>query len=175
MTEGKPTIGRAIDQIIEALKGFEERDQKTILNTVYSHLQITPDSAPSARGKTVSASEIIQPLPINGDRQQEQTPNVDIRTLKDQKKPTSARQMVCLVAYYLQEVVPQEERKQSITTADVEKYFKQGNFKLPEALDQLLKDAKKSGYFESVGRGAYKLTRVGYNLVAHSMPGKEKA
>ena len=100
---------------------------------------------------------------------------MDIRRLKEEKKPNSARQMACLVAFYLQEHAPTTERKDTITTADLEKYFKQAGYKLPEKLEQLLIDCKRSGYVEAAKRGEYKLTRVGYNLVTHSMPAKEKA
>lgn len=78
--------------------------------------------------------------------------------------------MACLVAYYLQEVAPEGERKDFINSADLEKYFKQANFKLPQRVQQVLPEAKSSGYFDSAGRGEYKLNAVGYNLVAHSLP-----
>jgi hypothetical protein len=38
---------------------------------------------------------------------------------------------------------------------------------------QVLIDAKASGYFESASRGEYKLNAVGYNLVAHNLPGED--
>lgn len=173
MTETKLTLGKAIDQIVEALQHFDNRDRVAILNTVCAHLQIEGDrQAQSAqpevrtlRDAESHASKVSQ-KPEDG---------LDIRTLRTQKAPTSARQMACLVAYYLQEHAPDGERKDTITTADLEKYFKQAGYKLPEKLEQLLIDSKKSGYFDSSKRGEYKLTRVGYNLVTHNMPSKEKA
>ena len=81
--------------------------------------------------------------------------------------------MACLVAYYLQELAPKNDRKQKISALDAEKYFKQASFKLPKRLDQLLVNAKASGYFESAGRGEYKLNAVGYNLVVHGLPAKK--
>lgn len=78
--------------------------------------------------------------------------------------------MACIVAYYLQNIVPAEERKESIAAEDVDKYFRQASYPLPKAKRQLLINAKSSGYFDSAGRGAYKLNAVGYNLVAHSLP-----
>jgi len=83
--------------------------------------------------------------------------------------------MACLVAYYLQEHAPDAERKQAITTADIDKYFKQAGFKLPQRSPQLLPDTKSAGYFDSVGRGEYKLNAVGYNLVVHNLPAKSAA
>ena len=78
--------------------------------------------------------------------------------------------MACLVAYYLQEVAPDAERKSTVTAGDLDKYFKQAGFKLPSRPGQVLIDAKGDGYFDSTGRGEYRLNAVGYNLVAHSMP-----
>jgi len=179
MTETKLTLGKAIDQIIEALSSFDDKDRKAILGTVCSHLQIDlgasyPAAAPAkhdAHGQT--PGKITDPASAHTAKPVEH--GLDIRRLKDDKKPNSARQMACLVAYYLQDHAPTNDRKDSITTADLEKYFKQAGYKLPEKLEQLLVDCKRSGYFESAKRGEYSLTRVGYNLVTHSMPGKEKA
>jgi hypothetical protein len=82
--------------------------------------------------------------------------------------------MACVVAYYLAEIATGDEHKQVVTTQDIEKYFKQGRFALPTKLEQLLIDCRGAGYFESSGRGEYKLTRVGHNLVAHQLPAKGK-
>jgi hypothetical protein len=94
----------------------------------------------------------------------------DIRRLKEQKNPGSANEMAALVAYYLAEVVPAPERKPAIEISDIEKYFKQANFKLPSQLKMTLVNAKNAGYFDATGGGKYKLNPVGYNLVAHSLP-----
>lgn len=181
MTEAKLTLGRAIDQIIEALDSFDDKDRKAILGTVCSHLQVDlgashpaappPPARHDAHGH--SPEKIPEPAFLHAPKPVEH--GLDIRRLKDDKKPNSARQMACLVAYYLQDHAPTNERKDSISTADLEKYFKQAGYKLPEKLEQLLVDCKRSGYFDSAKRGEYSLTRVGYNLVTHSMPGKEKA
>jgi len=78
--------------------------------------------------------------------------------------------MATVVAYYLSEFAPEEDRRNSITVEDVQKYFKQAKFNLPAKPAQLLVDTKGAGYFDSIVRGEYKLNSVGYNLVAHSMP-----
>jgi len=99
------------------------------------------------------------------------TPQMDIRTFKEQKVPTSASQMACVVAYYLQELAPDKERKDTVNIKDLEKYFKQAKFRLPKTIKQLLPDSRASGYFESAaGKGEYSLNAVGYNLVAHNLP-----
>ena len=78
--------------------------------------------------------------------------------------------MACLVAYYLDSLAPVGERKAAITSVDVEKYFKQGGFRLPKRINQVLVDAKSAGYFDSAARGSYKLNPVGHNLVVHTLP-----
>ncbi len=99
---------------------------------------------------------------------------MDIRTFKELKSPSSARQMACVVAYYLAEIAASDEHKEVVTVADIEKYFKQGRFALPSKVEQLLIDCRGAGYFDTPARGEYKLTRVGHNLVAHQLPAKGK-
>ncbi|MBN1618627.1 hypothetical protein JW887_04805 [Candidatus Dojkabacteria bacterium] len=173
MTDKKKTLGQAIDQIIDALNSLEQNAQKTAIEAACSHLGIqpssshddllTPKSSPLA---TLISHEGPMVIP---------TQKIDIRTLKEQKQPKSAQQMACVVAYFLQELAPEAERKDIITASDLEKYFKQAKFKLPKTIQQVLPDGRAAGYFESApGRGEYKLNAVGYNLVAHNLP-KQRA
>lgn len=98
----------------------------------------------------------------------------DIRTLTEQKRPRSAIEMAALIAYYLAELAPESERKASVTTEDLQKYFKQAHFKLPGAIQYTLGNAAAAGFFESAGRGEYRLTSVGHNLVAHGLPASDE-
>lgn len=174
----KPTLGQAIDQVITALGHFKGPDQQTILRAVYAHLNITgpaiENSAPARKQQEAprddtrpAAAPVVRP----GDGEYA---GMDIKTFKEIKSPSSARQMACIVAYYLAEIATGDERKAVVTTDDVEKYFKQARFALPTKLEQLLIDCRAAGYFESPSRGEYKLTRVGHNLVAHQLPAKGK-
>jgi hypothetical protein len=94
----------------------------------------------------------------------------DIRTLKQEKQPSSANEMAALVAFYLSEVAPGDERKTEVAEGDVIRYFKQAGFALPKFPRALLPNAKNAGYFDFVGKGRYRLNAVGYNLVAHNLP-----
>lgn len=166
MAKQKLSLGQAIDAVIAVLEPLEEKERETVLTATCAHLGVTSGSVGSkeaqrSHGDGKGSGGIGSPI-------------VDIRTLKTQKQPKSAQQMACLVAYYLQESAPAEDRKQTVTTSDLEKYFKQAGFKLPAKLGQVLIDGKLQGYFDSAGRGEYKLNAVGYNLVAHGMaPGPE--
>jgi hypothetical protein len=171
----KLTLGQAIDQVIIALGAFKAIDQQTILKAVYAHLNISGPTEQIRTGR-------LQEQPAGDERPAPPPPRaddgeyagMDIKTFKETKNPSSARQMACVVAFYLAEIATGDERKTAITTDDVEKYFKQGRYALPTKLEQLLIDCRAAGYFESSARGEYKLTRVGHNLVAHQLPAKGK-
>jgi len=172
VTQNKPTLGQAIDQVVAALDPLEPGARKTALAAVCAHLGIDLEtSAPPASGESAAPDDSsTAEKPANTGTHHKI--RKDIRSLKDEKKPTTAKEMACLVAFHLQEHAADDEKKGAITTADLEKYFKQAGFKLPQRMQQVLPDAKGSGYFDSVGRGEYKLNAVGYNLVAHNLPKK---
>lgn len=170
MSSEKLTLGSAIDLMISALEPLDEISRETALLAVSRQLGISAQSV-------VSATSDVAPEPHTDTAVEspKRTPamRVDIRTLKEEKQPNSAKQMACVVAYYLKELADEEERRDSVSTADLEKYFKQAGFKLPQRMTQVLVDAKASGYFESSGRGEYKLNAVGHNLVAHNLPSEK--
>ncbi len=171
----KPTLGQAIDQVITALGAFKAADQQTILRAVYTHLNISGPAGAAPAGRTheePAREERAAALPSRAG--EGEFAGMDIKTFKELKNPSSARQMACVVAYYLAEIATGDERKEVVTTGDIEKYFKQGRYALPNKLEQLLIDSRGAGYFESPSRGEYKLTRVGHNLVAHQLPAKGK-
>jgi hypothetical protein len=162
MTNEKLTLGQAIDRIIDILNALDPEARKTAVSAACSHLDI------KIEGEQVSV-EAVREVTVDKEKKR-----IDIRTLKEQKKPVSAKQMACVVAYYLQELADEKEKKTAISTKDIETYFKQAGFRLPEALGQVLRNAKASGYFDSVGSGKFKLNAVGYNLVAHGLPEKRE-
>jgi hypothetical protein len=98
-------------------------------------------------------------------------PIIDIRSLRDEKQPSSAIEMAALVAYYLSEAAPPEERQAEVTQVDLEKYFKQANYRLPARIAMTLPNASAAGYFDRTStRGSYRLNPVGFNLVTQSLP-----
>jgi len=183
----KSTIGQALDQAMAALSRLEKREQQIVVSTLCSLLNIAPNMgnvggagigpAPTSladqggSGRTDSKeSNLKGEASLSGTSGRGDEHGLDIRTLRNQKQPASALQMACVVAYYLQEHAPKDERTKEVTTSDLERLFKQAAFKLPSRMQQVLIDAKSAGYFESVDRGKYRLTRVGYNLVTHTLP-----
>jgi hypothetical protein len=176
-TENKPkSLGQAIDEVIAALDGLDATSRPIVIKAACEHLKIE-GFGNAAAGQNQGGGAVVttgggagngSSLPASG-------APLDIKTLKTEKQPGSAVEMACIVGFYLQNVAPPEERKAAIEGEDVDKYFRQAGYPLPKAKGQLLVDAKSSGYFDSAGRGAYRLNAVGYNLVAHSLPRGAKA
>ena len=166
MTETK-TLGAAIDEIVGALKFLPEASRSVAIRAACEALGVTTPllGAAAAPPGTLGAAALAASLPTEGGATAH-----DIRTFTQQKQPSSAAEMACLVAYYLQRLAPEGERKSVVNADDMQKYFVQGNFPLPMRIQQLLPDARAAGYFDNAGRGTYQLNAVGHNLVAHGLP-----
>ena len=96
---------------------------------------------------------------------------MDLRSLTLQKKPKTANQMVAIVAYYLSNFAPENERRDYIVADDIKKYFVQANYELPTGPPGMtLVNAKNAGYLDAIKDGQYRLNPVGHNLVAHKLP-----
>lgn len=162
----------AITQVIGALEPLDELARSRVLDYVFRRLGLRlPSSAPGLSAHLV-ASGGSPVLPAVGPS----TGQVDIRTVKETKKPKSAQEMAAIVAYYLDELAPAADRKDEIDAGDIKKYFKQADFPLPEAPSMTLIHARNAGYLDAAAdRGRYKLNPVGYNLVAHNLPARSKA
>jgi len=157
---------KAIETITNILQQLDKTAQQRVLQYAMQHL-----------GLQVEQADLSPPtLPANRGAQVEQQTQhlqqqvVDIRNLRDQKQPSSDMEMAAIVAYYLSELAPEEEQKDAIATKDIRTYFNQAGYPLPAGPQFTLPNAKAAGYFESAGRGKYKLNPVGYNLVAYGLP-----
>lgn len=164
---------KAIADILGSLEGLDSSARERVFKYVIERLGLQvnlPSSAVS--GSTLIKTPDLEDEKVNFGSVSLNANGTDIRSLKEQKQPETAIQMAVLVAYYLQEVVSSEEKKDSIGVDDIQKYFKQAGFALPKIPVSALKNAKAAGYLESADRGTYKLNPVGYNLIAHGLPSK---
>jgi len=156
---------KAIRVILGALTPLGDDARSSVISYVFSRLGISvgqPVEAP------YSSSPVREAIPIEPAQRRGL---IDIRTLKEEKQPSSAREMAVLVAFYLSELAPAGERKTEISADDIRQYFKQAAFKLPAAPEMTLVHTRNAGYFDpGSARGLYKLNAVGYNLIAHSLP-----
>jgi hypothetical protein len=167
VSEPDPGIGaevRAFESVLTALAPLDEETRRRVL--AYVHLRFGGVIDATAEGHATPGPR-HEVLSHEGELPAAIT---DVRTLKDKKQPKSAVEMAVLVAYYVSEVAQPPERKSTIGTADINKYFKQANFRLPTQPSVTLHRAKNAGYLDTSARGEYSINPVGHNLVTHGLP-----
>jgi len=160
---------KAIEQVMQAMDSLKPEARARVIAYVFERLGLTTGTpAPSLSFETITPTPSAA-SPSTGAVQ-------DIRTLKNSKNPKTDNEMATLVAYYLKHLAPQEEQKDVISRAEIEKYFVQADYPLPKQPQLTLPNAKNAGYFDQAGRGFYKLNPVGHNLVTHGLSetGNEK-
>ncbi|WP_047308394.1 hypothetical protein [Rhodopseudomonas palustris] len=173
MADDITTELEAIKTIQETLEPLKPEVRDRVLDYVFRLLGIAPllSATPAPIAPTLPPPPAVAPLPPAAAVPKLPVGNViDIQTLTEQKRPTTASQMIAIVAYYLLHHAPAEERQNFISVEDLQKYFVQAGYPLPEALSMALIHAKNAGYLDVVEKGKYRLNSVGHNLVAHKMP-----
>lgn len=158
----------AISRVINALEPLDEGARQRVLEYVAQRLSIPIYRASLRRtGAAVGTGATVGEDDQAGSTAFAET---DIRSLKATKSPETAQEMAIVVAFYLSELAPIAERKATVNSSDLRIYFKQAKFPLPRSMEDILPNAKKAGYVDTVARGEYRLNSVGYNLVAHGLP-----
>lgn len=165
MTEQVDQEIQAISAVLSALTPLSPKARESVLEYVTKRLEISPTTLP-AQPITPPATSAHGPAPSDAPLPQV----AHIEQLREEKKPRSANEMAALVAYYVSHLAPPGERKETVNTKDIERYFKIAKFRLPKTIRVTLQNAKNAGYLDAAGEGEYKLNPVGYNLVVHSMP-----
>ncbi len=126
------------------------------------------------------ASDVKHPFPAQtGVTQQpsQQLPKkVNIRDFYLEKKPRNDKEAAAVVAFYLSEIAEMPEKKTQINKEILGEYLKLAVHTLPTNIAQTLLNTKFTGYLESGdSAGEFKLSAIGYNLVAHQLPGEQAA
>jgi hypothetical protein len=156
----------AIRTVVQALEPLRPEVRAHVVSYVLTRLGIVL----SPQIETLPLASVRPDALLAARETERQLDPAHIKDLKDQKKPRSDNEMAALVAYYLENLAPQKERKDRITSRDIDTYFKIAEFPVPERSRMTLVNAKGAGYLDAVGNGEYKLNAVGHNLVVHSMP-----
>lgn len=161
----------AIQSIISALEPLSTEARQRVIAYIFQRLGLAIEQKMAlASGGEMPAFAYLADTPVAA-----KLPAVtDIRTLKEQKAPSTAIEMAALVAFYISELASPDIRKDIVFKKDIDNYFKQANFPLPKESKFTLPNAAKAGYFDALGNGQYRLNPVGYNLVAHGLPAKRK-
>jgi hypothetical protein len=161
---------KAISTLLSVLKPLDQDARIHVLDFVLKRLGISLTAGPTTLPDRLSRTEIksanqTPPVPALGD-------NVDIRTFAAEKSPKTVNEKVAAIGFYLAHLAPASERKDYLIADDIKTYFIQAGFQLPTGpANMTLVNAKNAGYLNALDKGQYKLNSVGYNLVAHKLPG----
>lgn len=169
----------AIKTVLGALTPLKAEARSRVIGYVFQRLGITAPVMQAAPPQP-TAPQGGQHLTPAAHVPNLQTPPpgvpTDLRSLTEQKHPKSANQMVAVLAYYLANLAPADQRRDHIVPEDIKKYFPQANFELPTGPHNMtLVNAKNAGYLDVIGAGQYRLNPVGHNLVTHKLPRGEGA
>jgi hypothetical protein len=163
----------AIRTVLEALTPLKPEARSNVIDYVFRRLGIVAPAGITAAHQAAPQS-VQQSAPTAPSAQLHAPPPgapTDLRSLTELKQPKSANQMVALLAYYLANVAPADQRRDHVVAEDIKKYFPQANFEEPTGPHSMtLVNAKNAGYLDAVGAGQYRLNPVGRNLVMHKLP-----
>tara|TARA_B100000315_G_scaffold174127_1_gene162549 strand:- start:518 stop:1129 length:612 start_codon:yes stop_codon:yes gene_type:complete len=148
----------AIKAVLLALEPLPLEIRASVLDYVIKRLQITLESAQQTNISPPTPVADIKPdiSDVTKGAEPLRAP-VHIMDLKKKKQPRSAIEMAVLVAYYLENEAPPIELKDSITSKEINTYFKIAEFPLPGNVKFTLPNARAAGYLDAVGNGEYKL------------------
>lgn len=164
----------AAQKIVAELHGVPSEDQLLALKFAAETLRVDMTSlsrlAAHPISNAVAQSTILEPPHLDGDGHA-----TNIKSFTGQKSPKSDQQFAAVVAYFYQFRAPPSQRKDAID-AETMKHAARlaGRRQVPNWRFTLL-NAANAGFLNAAGGGKYKLSPVGENLVAITLPGNAVA
>jgi len=159
-------VVQAITKVMDALSPLDTEAREHVLEFVLKRMSINVGKSAVATPPATPGYAPPPPPPA--------TIGMDIRTFAGEKGPKTLNEKVAVMAFFLANLAPPEERRDFITSEDIKPYFTQANFELPTGpANMTLTNAKNAGYLNALERGQYKLNSVGHNLVAHKLPKRD--
>jgi hypothetical protein len=147
--------------IVETLSGLERVQQERAIRFASEALGIT----------------MTQPIILQR-REESQLPAhetseskglIDIKQFAEGKAPKNDVQFAAVAAYYYQFESPPQQRRDTIDAELLSEAARLVGRRRPSRF--ALNNAKNAGYLSSAGHGQFKLSTVGENLVAVTLPG----
>jgi len=157
----------AIKTVTGALSPLKDDARKRVLAYVLEHLGI---ALKDGQKREPPSSAPAEPPGAEPPAAPHEERIANIRSLREEKNPTTDMQMAAIVAYYVSRQAPEDERKECIAADDIKKYFEQGGHPIPPDANMTLNNAKNAGYLDRAERGQFRLNPVGHNLVVHGLP-----
>jgi hypothetical protein len=160
----------AVRKIVEALAPFARGDQERILRWAVEKLGVSLSNlptqqaqhAPPPSGQTAGTASTI------GHGSQTATSN--IREFVAAKSPKSDNQFAAVVAYYFRFEAPPGQRKEFITSDDLQEACRQAGRERLKNPNGTLNNAHSGGLLDRGKPGDFTVNAVGENLVAMTLP-----
>jgi hypothetical protein len=158
----------AAQTIVAELKGMIPEQQSLALKFAMETLGLQFPSAPPQAATPVVNSHLPMPpqhTPTGADH------STDIRAFTAMKAPKSDQQFTAVVAYFYQFESKLDERKETIDADVMREAARLAGRAQVARWNMTLTNAKNAGYLDAAGTGKFKLSSVGENLVAITLPG----
>jgi len=157
----------AAKKIVAELTGMTSEQQTLALRfatetlDLQSPIALSPAATPPV--------QLPQPTPLHAPSGAEHS--TDIRSFTEMKAPKSDQQFTAVVAYFYQFEAKPDNRKETIDADIMKEAARLAKRRQIARWNMTLTNAKNAGYLDSVGNGKFKLSSVGENLVAITLPG----
>jgi hypothetical protein len=159
----------AAQKIVAELAGMNSEHQSLALKFAMETLGLKlPASHSVVAPPPVHSPQPPSPLAASADHA------TDIRSFTAMKAPKSDRQFAAVVAYFYQFEAKPDDRKEEIDAAVMKEAARLAGRPQVQRWNMTLTNAKNAGYLDAAGSGKFKLSSVGENLVAITLPGDGK-
>lgn len=156
----------AAQSIVAELTGMTPDQQTLALRFATETLGLKPPAAllPAVASQPAAAVALTQPPTGAGH-------STDIKSFTALKSPKSDQQFTAVVAYFYQFEAKVEDRKSVIDADTMKDAARLAGRPQVGRWNMTLTNAKNAGYLDMESYGKYKLSSVGENLVAITLPG----
>lgn len=157
----------AAQNIVAELTGMTAEHQTLALKfaTETLGLKLATASLPASEPQAPSPQDSVSRAGFGADH------STDIRSFTAMKAPKTDQQFTAVVAYFYQFEAKIGERKDSIDAETMKEAARLAGRAQVARWNMTLTNAKNAGYLDTAGTGQFKLSSVGENLVAITLPG----
>ncbi|HXC54332.1 MAG TPA: hypothetical protein VNU97_03480 [Rhizomicrobium sp.] len=157
----------AAQKIVAELTGMTPDHQALALKFAIETLGLQLPAA--LRPAVASPDPSPQPTPSHTASSADHS--TDIKSFTAMKSPKSDRQFAAVVAYFYQFEAKADDRKEAIDAEIMKDAARLAGWPQVARWRMTLTNAKNAGYLDAAGSGKFKLSSVGENLVAITLPG----
>ncbi|HEY5279422.1 MAG TPA: hypothetical protein VIJ67_06685 [Pseudolabrys sp.] len=154
-------------KIVAELTGMKAEQQSLALKFAMETLGLKP---PTATPSAAPAQSTQSPQPTQSHTVSGADHSTDIRSFTAIKAPKSDQQFTAVVAYFYQIEAKPEDRKEVIDADIMKEAARLAGRAQVARWNMTLTNAKNAGYLDGAGNGKFKLSSVGENLVAITLP-----